>query len=108
MGNVYKAMNTRLSAEIGGDVSTRGRMVPVFIVLLVISLILGVYYEVTWSIISIWMRSETYAHGFLIFPFSIYMIWKQRHRLDALRCQPSIGCVWVLGVIGLSWLLASG
>ncbi|MCW5600497.1 MAG: exosortase A [Nitrosomonas sp.] len=100
-------MNTRLSTEIGGDVSTRSRMVPVFIVLLVISLILGVYYEVTWSIISIWMRSETYAHGFLIFPFSIYMIWKQRHRLDTLKYQPSIGWVWVLGIIGLGWLLAT-
>ncbi|SFL83090.1 exosortase A [Nitrosomonas nitrosa] len=107
MSNVDKAMNTRLSAEIGGDISTRSQLAPVFIVLLVISLILGVYYEVTWSIVSIWMRSETYAHGFLIFPFSAYMIWKQRHRLDALRCQPSIGWVWVLGVIGLSWLLAT-
>lgn len=43
--------------------------------ILTVAAILGVYYKTTWSMIEIWERSDTFAHGFLIFPFSAYLIW---------------------------------
>ena len=50
--------------------------------ILVVVALLGVYYKTTWSMIEIWERSDTFAHGFLIFPFSAYLVWGQRQYLS--------------------------
>jgi exosortase A len=65
------------------------------------------YHETTGSVISIWMRSETFAHGFLIFPFSAYLIWGQRKHLSKAFSQPSPLALLVLASLGFSWLLAT-
>jgi exosortase A len=79
----------------------------VLLTLTVIAGILIVYHETTASMISIWMRSETFAHGFLIFPFSAYLIWGQRKRLSKVFFQPSPLALLVLASLGFSWLLAT-
>lgn len=72
-----------------------------------IAAILAAYHETTWSMVSIWERSDTFAHGFLIFPFSAYLIWGQRKRLSMLYPQPNPVALSVLGALGFSWLLAT-
>ena len=72
-----------------------------------IATILVGHHETTWSMISIWERSDTFAHGFLIFPFSAYLIWGQRKRLSTLYLRPNPVALSVLGVLGFSWLLAT-
>src|SRR5687768_18453669 len=54
-----------------------------------VAVILIAYHETTWSMVSIWNRSETFAHGFLIFPFSAYLIWVRRKHLGKLSSQPN-------------------
>src|SRR4051794_9823343 len=71
-----------------------------------IIVILLSYHETAWSMISIWGRSDTFAHGFLIFPFSMYLIWTQRRLLGAVSVQPNPLALVVLAAIGFSWLLA--
>jgi exosortase A len=68
--------------------------------------ILTTYRETAWSMVSTWERSDTFAHGFLIFPFSAYLIWTQRSRLSSLRLQPNPLALVALVVIGFCWLLA--
>ncbi len=72
-----------------------------------IAAILVAYHDTTWSLISIWARSDTFAHGFLIFPFSAYLIWTQRKRLGTLSFQPNPLALLVLAGLGFSWLLAT-
>lgn len=72
-----------------------------------IAAILAGYHETTWSMVSIWERSDTFAHGFLIFPFSAYLIWSQRKHLGTLYPQPNVLALAALGVLGFSWLLAT-
>jgi exosortase A len=72
----------------------------------VAAILLG-YHETTWSMISTWGRSDTFAHGFLIFPFSAYLIWGQRKRLTRLSSQPNPMALLALGALGFSWLLAT-
>ena len=72
-----------------------------------ITAILVGYHETTWSMVSIWERSDTFAHGFLIFPFSAYLIWGQRTYLRTLCLQPNPVALSVLGLLGFSWLLAT-
>ncbi|HEV7928681.1 MAG TPA: archaeosortase/exosortase family protein, partial [Nitrosospira sp.] len=43
------------------------------VTILAVAALLGIYYKTTWSMVEIWERSDTFAHGFLIFPFSAYL-----------------------------------
>jgi exosortase A len=72
-----------------------------------VTVILLSYFQTTWSMVSIWGRSDTFAHGFLIFPFSAYLIWSQRRRLSTVRIQPNLSALVILGIIGLGWLMAT-
>ncbi|MDQ3260371.1 MAG: exosortase A [Pseudomonadota bacterium] len=64
------------------------------------------YGETTLSTLAIWQRSDTYAHGFLIFPISAYLIWTRRQELLMLLPRPStLGLVALMG-LGFVWLLA--
>lgn len=73
----------------------------------VIAGILLAYHETTWSMISTWARSDTFAHGFLIFPFSGYLIWGQRKYLATLFARPNPKVLFVLAILGFSWLLGT-
>lgn len=72
-----------------------------------IAAILIIYRETTWSMVSIWERSDTFAHGFLIFPFSAYLVWTQRKRLGTLSIKPNPMALAGLVALGFSWLLAT-
>lgn len=72
-----------------------------------IATILVGYYQTTWSIVSIWERSQTFAHGFLILPISAYLIWTQRKRLASLQHKPNPLALLALGALGFGWLLAT-
>src|SRR5687768_9774813 len=81
--------------------------VAALVTLVTVTAILVGYHETTWSMVSIWERSETFAHGFLIFPFSAYLIWGQRKHLATLFPEPNPLALLVLGGLGFSWLLAT-
>ena len=58
--------------------------------------------------VSIWKRSDTFAHGFLIFPFSAYLIWGQRKHLQYTFSFSPIPLALRFSVLlGFSWLLAT-
>jgi exosortase A len=80
--------------------------IAVGVTLATVLAILAIYRGTAWSMISIWERSDTFAHGFLIFPFGAYLIWTQRRRLSALPLQPNLLALGMLAGIGFSWLLA--
>jgi exosortase A len=80
--------------------------IAVGVTLATVLAILAIYRGTAWSMISIWERSDTFAHGFLIFPFSAYLIWTQRRGLSALPLQPNLLAQGMLAGIGFSWLLA--
>ena len=53
----------------------------VFVLLLAFTLAL--YFDTASAIVSIWWRSETFTHGFLVVPIVLWMVWRQRSRLRA-------------------------
>jgi exosortase A len=65
------------------------------------------YGDTTLSTVAIWYRSETYAHGYLIFPISAYLIWTRRR--EVLRIQPNPSAAGILSLIalGLLWLIGT-
>lgn len=80
------------------------RLLPLTGLLLLV--LLGAYWSTAVSLVAIWYRSETFAHGFVIAPISLWLIWRIRNRLLALAPQPgSIGLLLLLG-FSLLWVLA--
>lgn len=58
------------------------------------------------SIVAIWIRSETFAHGFLIVPMVIYLAWSKRRVLMMLQPRPTPLAALVLLLLSIIWLVA--
>lgn len=69
-------------------------------------LLLASYWPTVASTVAIWSRSETFAHGFLIFPISAWLIWRRRHEIAALSPLPDWRGLVMLAGLGLVWLAA--
>ena len=47
-------------------------------VTLAVTGVLLVYWQTAASIIAIWSRSETFAHGFIVVPLCLWLGWRRR------------------------------
>lgn len=67
--------------------------------------ILGLFWQTAGSFVSVWARSTTFAHGFVILPLCLSLVWSRRHRITPLVPSPNlVGCL-LLALIGFSWLV---
>jgi exosortase A len=79
------------------------RALPVF--LMVFFALLVIYYDTAKAMVSIWARSDTFAHAFLVLPIVLWLVWRQRHALAVLEPKP---CAWMLlpmAALAFAWLL---
>jgi len=76
------------------------------LVALVMLLPLLVFHATALDLASIWHRSETFAHGFLILPISLWLVWRQRAVLAQLPLKPYWPALLGLAACGAAWLLA--
>ncbi len=72
-----------------------------------VALILLIYHDTLLSMVGIWARSQTFAHGFVIFPISLWLIWSQRTVLLAIPQTASVSALVALALAGALWLLAT-
>ena len=77
-----------------------------FVAVLALFTLLLVYWQTYASIVSIWMRSDTFAHGFFIVPISLYLIWLRRQRLAAIQPRPAPWVVLLLAGLVFGWFAA--
>lgn len=75
-------------------------------VLLAMGAIVLLYHATFLDMMQVWSRSQTFAHGYLIVPISIWLAWRQRAQLAAMRPAPSRTGLLLLAGLGLAWLLA--
>ena len=68
--------------------------------------ILLLYRETALAMASIWARSDTFAHGFLVPPISLWLIWRQRAQLARYTPSPSAWGLLPLAGGAVLWLLA--
>jgi exosortase A len=102
-------MNQGTETRIAGDSSAGSYAVnwvfPGMLTLLAFVATIAIYRETAWSMVSIWLVSDTFAHGFVILPISAFLVWRKRHELAMLQPVPvSYGPI-VLIVPGFIWLL---
>ena len=64
------------------------------------------YFDTAHSIVSIWGSSETFAHGYIILPISLWLIWRQRESFIHLTPTPYWPALLAIAACGFGWLLA--
>jgi exosortase A len=62
------------------------------------------YWETTSSLVQTWWHSQTYAHGFIILPISLYLAWRKRDDLQRIIPTPSWPAVVLIGPGTLLWI----
>lgn len=70
-------------------------------------LIALIFHATLFSMVAIWLRSETFAHGFLIAPISIWLVWRMQDRFIDLDVRPEPRVLLLMLVAGLAWLFAN-
>jgi len=75
--------------------------------LFLIVAITALFYSTASSIVAIWQRSETFAHGFLIVPISLWLVWEKRKGLRRLQPVPAVAPLALMMPIGLLWLVGN-
>lgn len=66
----------------------------------------ALYFSTIKSIVSIWDSSETFAHGYVILPISLWLIWRRRANFAALPPMPWWPALALVALLGMGWLLA--
>lgn len=64
------------------------------------------YRQTALGMVEIWSRNDTFAHGYLVLPLALWMIWRQR---AAILAQTPRSMPWILvplAVLTLAWMLA--
>lgn len=80
---------------------------PLCFLLALLSAFVWVFWNSWGSIVSIWMRSDTFAHGFLVAPATLWLIWIKKDIYQQLKPVPGfLGLVFLLGC-GFLWLAAT-
>ncbi|MCG6940120.1 MAG: exosortase A [Thiohalocapsa sp.] len=75
------------------------------LLLAAVALVTLAFHQTAWSIVSIWDRSQTYAHGFLIIPISLWLVWEKRAGLKHLTPRPTALPLVLFLPFGFAWLV---
>ncbi len=63
------------------------------------------YRDTALAMVAIWARAETYAHAFVVPPISLWLIWRKRHELAALRPEPTLWLIFPVLATTTFWLM---
>lgn len=74
---------------------------------LVASLVMVIvsYRETAMAMVDMWSRSETFTHGFLVPPITLWLIWRIRHEVVRITPRPNLWVLLLLAGTGFVWLL---
>jgi exosortase A len=64
------------------------------------------FWPTAWSMVRIWERSETFAHGYVILPISLWLVWRKRAALALVTPRVEWRGLVLLALLGFGWLLA--
>ena len=71
----------------------------------VLAAMLILYRETALAMVTIWVRSETFTHAFLVPPIVLWLVWRDRARLAALVPRANAWVLLPVAFVALLWLL---
>ena len=72
---------------------------------LLVAWTLFLYLDTAVAMVTIWSRSETFTHGFLVPPIVLWLVWRKRQVISALTPKPMIGVFLFAAGVAFVWLL---
>jgi len=63
------------------------------------------YFDTASAIVGIWLRSDTFTHGFIVVPIVLWLVWHKRATLAQLPPQPNAWSLVPLALAAFAWLL---
>jgi len=93
-----------ITAASSGRVGMTWRSATVAVALAMVWII-ACMYSTAAGMAGIWARSDTFMHGFLIAPVSLWLVLRMRHRLVALEPSPSYPTLVLVAGAGLAWAM---
>lgn len=106
IGGAARGNGSGTSSGTGAGTGATAAARALLLALLLTMLPLAAYWSTAVSIVEIWARSETFAHGYLIVPISLWLAWQRRERLRAMTPAPFWPALLPLAGCGMLWLLA--
>jgi exosortase A len=76
---------------------------PVYALLL--AAVVGLYFDTAQAIVTIWIRSGTFTHGFLVPPIVLWLVWRQRQTLAQIAPKPGLLAWPLVATAAFAWLL---
>jgi exosortase A len=83
------------------------RVAPVLAASLAMLGILALYWPTLASIVAIWIRSETFTHGFVVVPICLWLVWRHRETIAAVPALPWWPGLAIVFVAGALWFVTS-
>ena len=80
--------------------------VAILVFVLIVACVMAFYWETAHSIESVWRCSETFAHGYVIIPIALYLVWRERGSLVTIPIVPTLLPVPMIALAGLGWFVA--
>jgi len=76
----------------------------IFVIILVIP---GLLYQTTLAMANVWLVNETFTHGFLIFPITLWLIWIKKDHLAKLPPAPEPLALIATLLMASLWLVSA-
>ena len=65
-----------------------------------------VFWETWRSMVITWQSSDTFAHGFVVAPISLWLVWARKEQFRYLQAEISMPGLLMMVICGLLWLSA--
>ena len=92
------------AAKEAGKLTVPWQQAMLALILLVVW-ILFLYRDTGVAMVTIWYRSETFTHGFLVPPIVLWLVWRQRQSIAAINPKPMVGALVFVAGTAFTWLL---
>ncbi len=86
--------------------ANHGPLPALLLTALVLAALFALYFNTAASIVALWNSSETFAHGYVIVPISLWLIWRRRANFQIYPPRPYWPALLMLAVAGAAWLAA--
>lgn len=92
-------------AQTLGERSAKAWNVALSALVFTLLAILVLYRETASAMVEIWARSETFTHGFLVPPITLWLIWRIRYSIAQITPCANPWVLLAIAVAGFAWLL---
>jgi exosortase A len=75
--------------------------------LVALGAVIGIYLDTAIAMVTIWYRSETFTHAFVVPPIVLWLVWRRRHQLAELMPRAAPVFLIPMGLMAAMWFLGA-